>query len=100
MKRAYTQLTEKERQEIARLHLLGWSRRAIGRTLPRAHSTVLREVRRHQGPGDRYRAEVAAARAYRHRHQRRTARKLAHPGVRQTIRAQLARRLAPAGALF
>ncbi|TAN37685.1 MAG: IS30 family transposase [Verrucomicrobia bacterium] len=36
MKRAYTQLTEKERPEIARTRLLGWSSRAIGRWLPRA----------------------------------------------------------------
>jgi IS30 family transposase len=34
MKQAYTQLTEKERQEIARLRLLGWSRRANDRTEP------------------------------------------------------------------
>lgn len=90
MKREYTQLTEKERQEIARLHLLGWSSRAIGRSLPRAHSTVLRELHRHQTATQRYRAEVAAARAYRRRHQRRAARKLANPSVRQAVRDRLA----------
>jgi len=31
MKRAYTQLTEKERQEIARTRLLGWSSHTSGR---------------------------------------------------------------------
>jgi IS30 family transposase len=95
MKREYTQLIEKERQEIARLHLLGWSSRAIGRSMSRAHSTVLRELRRHQVPGDRYRAEVADAAAYRRRHQRRPARKLADPQLRENIRAQLARGFSP-----
>ena len=41
MKRAYTQLTEKERQEIARTRLLGWSSHASGRWWPRAHLRAL-----------------------------------------------------------
>jgi IS30 family transposase len=95
MTRAYTQLTEKERQEIAHLHVLGWSSRAIGRSLPRAHTTVWRELRRHQVLADRYRAEVAHATAQRRRHQRRAARKLAEPHLRHSIRAQLARGFSP-----
>ena len=95
MKRAYTQLTEKERQEIARLHLLGWRSRAIGRSLSRAHTTVWRELRRHQAQADRYRAMVAHAAAQRRRHQRRAARKLAEPQLRHSIRAQLARGFSP-----
>jgi IS30 family transposase len=95
MKREYTQLTEKERQEIARLHLLGHSNRAIGRWLSRAHSTVWRELHRQPHPAQRYHATAAEARAQRCRHQRRTARKLADPVLRQTIRVQLAQGHSP-----
>jgi IS30 family transposase len=91
MKREYTQLTEKERQEIARLHLLGHSNRAIGRWLSRAHSTVWRELHRQPQPAQRYYATAAEAHAQRRRHQRRTARKLTDPLLRQSRREQLAR---------
>lgn len=91
MKREYTQLTEIERQEIARLQLLGQSSRAIGRWLSRAHSTVLRELHRQGQPAQRYQVASAVARALRCRHQRRASRKLAAPILRQRIRAQLAR---------
>jgi IS30 family transposase len=90
MKREYTQLTEKERQEIARLQLLGHSSRAIGRWLARAHTTVLRELHRQPQPTHRYHATAAEARAQHRRHQRRAARKLAAPQLREFIRAQLA----------
>jgi IS30 family transposase len=90
MKREYTQLTEKERQEIARLRLLGHSNRAIGRWLSRAHTTVWRELHRQPHPLQRYHATAAEARARRCRHQRRASRKLADPRLRQRIRAQLA----------
>ena len=95
MKRAYTQLTEKERQEIARLKLLGHSSRAIGRWLSRAHSTVLRELHRQPQPTHRYRAAAAEAHAQRRRHQRRASRKLAAPALRQLICAQLAQGWSP-----
>jgi IS30 family transposase len=90
MQKEYTQLTEKERQEIARTVLLGWSSRAIGRLIQRAHSTVLREIHRHQPAHDRYRAEVAQARADRRRHQPRRPRKLAPSDVRQAVVTGLA----------
>ena len=96
MKRAYTQLTEKERQGIARLKLLGHSSRAIGRWLSRAHSTVLRELHRQPLPTHRYRAAAAEARAQRRRHQRRASRKLAAPQQRQLICEQLAQGHSPA----
>ena len=95
MQREYTQLTEKERQEIARLKLLGHSSRAIGRWLSRAHTTVLRELHRQPQPTHRYHAAAAEARAQRCRHQRRASRKLAESALRASIRAQLARQFPP-----
>jgi len=96
VRKGYTQLTANERQEIAQARLAGGSSRGIGRQLGRAHSTVLRELRRHTPPADRYRAERAQAQAQRWRHQARRPRKLAPPAVRAAVVAGLAEGWSPA----
>ena len=95
MKKEYTQLTQSERQEIACAQVHGYSSRAIGRQLQRAHSTVLREIRRHRPAKGRYRAEVAQARALQRRRQARRPRKLADPVLFQLVSAALARGWSP-----
>jgi IS30 family transposase len=95
MRKEYTQLTQSERQEIASAHVRGWSSRAIGRLLRRAHSTVLREIHRHTLAQERYRAEVAHTRALRRRRQARCPRKLAAPALFQVVIAALARGWSP-----
>ena len=95
MTKEYTQLTQSERQEIASAQVRGFSSRTIGRRLRRAHSTVLREIRRHRPAQGRYRAEVAHARALRRRQQARRPRKLADPVLLQLVIAALARDWSP-----
>jgi IS30 family transposase len=60
-RRAERCLTLAEREEVSRGIARGESARAIGRTLGRSHTTVLREVNRCGGRG-RYRAHAAEGR--------------------------------------
>jgi len=95
MKKVYTQLTQYERQEIGRALLCGFSSRALGRQLHRAHSTVLREVQRQPLAPARYVAAAAHAQALRRRQQARRPRTLAAPALRQSVQHGLAQGWSP-----
>jgi len=95
MKKVYTQLTRYERQEIGRALLCGFSSRALGRQLHRAHSTVLREVQRQPLAAARYAAAAAHAQALRRRQQARRPRTLAAPALRQSVKNGLAQGWSP-----
>lgn len=57
---SYSHLSITERSQLALLHRLGWSTRAIATELKRHHSTIARELNR-GGGADEYQAEAAHA---------------------------------------
>ncbi|PLZ38875.1 IS30 family transposase, partial [Fischerella thermalis] len=64
----YSHLSTFERGQLAMLHQLGWSTRAIGRQLGRHHSTIARELRRNDW-GTPYSPEASQS-AYHKRRER------------------------------
>ena len=95
--RTYIRLTIKEREEISRLLVLGFSYRAIGERLKRNVSTISREVRRGNLNRCTYRAARAQRRAWRNFRRRKLGkRKLLHnPKLFQEVQRKLLKRWSP-----
>ena len=89
-------LTLMEREAFSRMLAAGYSLRATAQALPRAPSTLSRELTRHHTCPVTYRAVPAHQRAQRWAHRPRKSRKLAgHPRLRRAVLTLLARRWSP-----
>jgi IS30 family transposase len=89
-------LTRDERYELARLHDLGWSIRAIGTRLGRAPSTISRELRRNQHPRlGHYLPETAHTLAWRRQRRPKCSKLTANPALRVEVQQMLDKRWSP-----
>jgi IS30 family transposase len=89
-------LTREERYEIARLHDLRWSVRAIAGKLGRAPSTVSRELRRHRHPRlGEYLPEYAHTRAWQVQRRPKPSKLAGNPALRAVVQQMLDRRWSP-----
>jgi transposase, IS30 family len=89
-------LTRDERYEIARLHDLGWSVRAIAGRLGRSPSTVSRELRRNRhGPTGHYLPEHAHTVAWRRQRRPKPSRLAANPVLLAAVQKLLDQRCSP-----
>ena len=90
---SYTHLSITERSELALLHRLGWSARAIARELKRHHATIARELKRGCKAGE-YQAE-AAHEVYEKRRERSVPRGKRTPEREHYIASKLAQTWSP-----
>lgn len=89
-------LSQDERCEIARLHDLGWSVRAIGRRLDRAPSTISRELARNRDPKTgHYLPHHAHTQAWVRQRRPKPSKIAADPRLRAWVRYMLKQRLSP-----
>lgn len=63
MSKKYQPLTFYERQQIEYYLKLKFSKRNIGRRIKRDHSIIIKEIKRHSQPNQKYRADLAQKRA-------------------------------------
>jgi IS30 family transposase len=93
-RRALRCLSMAEREEISRGVAAGESCRKVAARLGRAPSTVSRELARNGGRG-RYRAQAAAAAAFRRAQRPKAAKLVLEPRLRAVVEAKLALRWSP-----
>ncbi|MHA3702708.1 IS30 family transposase [Jatrophihabitans sp. YIM 134969] len=84
-----------ERYEIARLHELGRSMRAIGRALRRDVATVSRELQRNVAPSGRYEPERAHTMAVTRRRRPQPTKLQRHPALAERVQSMLEQRFSP-----
>lgn len=88
-------LTFAQREEIAILHALGQSMRAIGEAIGRSVSTVSRELKRNTKPGTRYRAATARVLAYERASRPKPAKLHTNTLLRAKVEDDLAKKYSP-----
>ena len=89
-------LSQDERCEIARLHDLRWTVRAIARRLDRAPSTISRELRRNRDPRTgHYLPHHAHTQAWHAQRRPKCSKIAANPRLRAWVRYMLKKRLSP-----
>lgn len=89
-------LTHDERYDIARLHDLDWSVRAIARKVGRAPSTISRELRRNvHPPSGHYLPEFAHTKAWQQQRRPKASKLAGNPALAAEVQRMLTKRYSP-----